>query len=115
MFGDMGNTFSTIRAYRYTERRLVMPWQETTNMSLRMEFIQLAQLEGANICEFCRPHRSPRRSSAEVESAIVEVRRKHPAWGVCVGCVLISFSPAGLDATFAVRLRRNKKPALTNT
>lgn len=88
-----------------------MPWKEATNMSLRSEFIHLAQLDSANLSELCRrfgisrktgykwlkryqeggesgladrsrrPHHSPKRSSAEIEAAVVEVRQKHPAWG----------------------------------
>lgn len=80
-------------------------------MSLRSEFIHLAQLENANISELCRqfeisrktgykwlkryraesesgladrsrrPHHSPRRSSPEVEAAVVSVRQEFPAWG----------------------------------
>jgi len=88
-----------------------MPWKETTAMSLRTEFIHLAELEGANLSELCRrfgisrktgykwlkryrdegesgladrsrrPHYSPRRSPAEVEALVVGVRGEHPAWG----------------------------------
>lgn len=88
-----------------------MPWKETTSMSLRSEFIHLAELENANISELCRrfgisrktgykwlrryreqgdsgladhsrrPHHSPGRTSAEVEAVVVGVRREHPAWG----------------------------------
>ena len=88
-----------------------MPWKESTSMSLRTEFIHLAQLENANISELCRrfgisrktgykwlkryqaegesgladrsrrPHHSPRRSSTEVEAAVVSVRETYPAWG----------------------------------
>ena len=88
-----------------------MPWKETTTMSLRTEFIHLAELAGANFSQLCRgfgisrktgykwlkryreggesgladrsrhPHHSPRRSSVELEKAVVEVREQHPAWG----------------------------------
>jgi transposase InsO family protein len=88
-----------------------MPWKETTTMSLRIEFIHLAGVEGANLSELCRlfgisrktgykwlkryreggengladrsrrPHHSPQRSSAKIEGAVIEVRQKHPAWG----------------------------------
>lgn len=88
-----------------------MPWKEATPMSLRAEFIHLAELEGANISELCRrfgisrktgykwlkryeeggeggladrsrrPHHSPKRSSAEVEAAVIKVREEHPVWG----------------------------------
>ncbi len=88
-----------------------MPWKETTTMSLRTTFIHLAEKEGANISQLCRgfgisrktgykwlkryresgesgladrarrPHRSPKRSSEAVETAVVAVRREHGAWG----------------------------------
>jgi transposase InsO family protein len=80
-------------------------------MSQRREFVMLARQEGANIRELCRryeiqpriaykwlaryaaegeaglvdrprrPHRSPTRTSAEIEERVVELRRKHPCWG----------------------------------
>ncbi len=88
-----------------------MPWKEATTMSLRTEFVHLAGLEKANICQLCqrfvisrktgykwlkryqeggesglldrsrRPHRSPRRSPVEIETMVIEVRQQHPAWG----------------------------------
>jgi transposase InsO family protein len=88
-----------------------MSWKETTYMSLRSEFIHMAEDKEANFSELCRrfgisrktgykwqkrfreqgesgladrsrrPHHSPLRSSGKVEAAVVEVRRNHPAWG----------------------------------
>jgi transposase InsO family protein len=88
-----------------------MPWKETTAMSLRTEFIQLAGLAGANLSQLCRrfgisrktgykwlkryreegesglgdrsrrPHHSPGRSGEKLEAMIVGVRQEHPAWG----------------------------------
>jgi transposase InsO family protein len=88
-----------------------MPWKEATTMSLRTEFVRLAQIEKANITQLCqrfrvsrktgykwinryrelgesgladrsrRPHHSPRRSPLKLEAVIVEVRQQHPAWG----------------------------------
>lgn len=88
-----------------------MPWQEVRRMRLRSEFVQLAQVEGVNFSELCRrfgvsrktgykwlrryrqegaegladrsrrPHHSPKRSAAEVEQRVLEVRQEHPAWG----------------------------------
>jgi transposase InsO family protein len=88
-----------------------MPWKETTAMSLRTEFIHLVGLAGANFSQLCqrfgisrktgykwlkryreggesgladrsrRPQHSPRRSSVELEKAVVEAREQHPAWG----------------------------------
>jgi transposase InsO family protein len=90
-----------------------MPWKEATAMSLRVEFVQLAMKDGANISQLCRdfgisrktgykwlmrfqesggdpssladrsrrPHRSPGRTPAAVEQAVLQVRQEHPAWG----------------------------------
>jgi transposase InsO family protein len=88
-----------------------MSWQEQDAMSLRREFVTLAQVEGANVRRLCRrfrispqtgykwlarftehglegleersrrPRVSPRQSSAEVEREVLEVRGAHPAWG----------------------------------
>ena len=88
-----------------------MPWQEMSTMSLRWEFVMLAQAEGANIRELCRrfgispetgykwldryrrdgppglvdqsrrPHRSPTQTSAELEAVVVALRDAHPVWG----------------------------------
>ena len=87
-----------------------MSWQESDRMSLRLEFVTLAGVEGANVRELCRrygispktgykwldrykkegvsgledrsrrPHRSPKQTSAEVEAAVIAVRQEHP-WG----------------------------------
>jgi transposase InsO family protein len=88
-----------------------MPWQEETVVSLRAEFVALAQQEGATIRGLCRrfgispptaykwlrrsrqagaaglldrsrrPHRSPARTPPELEALIVNLRQAHPAWG----------------------------------
>ena len=88
-----------------------MPWNVQDTMSLREEFIQLALQEGANRRQLClrfgispqtgykwlaryaaegkagladrsrRPRNSPGSSSAEVEEAVLALRRNHPAWG----------------------------------
>ncbi len=88
-----------------------MPWKETTTMSSRTDFIHLAEIEGTNISELCRrfgisrktgykwfkryqeggescladrsrrPHHSPRRSTEEIEKAVIGARKEHPAWG----------------------------------
>ena len=87
-----------------------MPWQEVSVVSLRAEFVALAQQEGANVRAVCRrfgispptgykwlrryqqagaaglqdrsrrPHRSPARTSAEQEALVVGVREAHPTW-----------------------------------
>jgi transposase InsO family protein len=88
-----------------------MPWQEQSTMSLKQEFVTLADREGANVRELCRrfgispqtgykwlrryraegpaglaersrrPHRSPARTAAAVEERVVAVRDAHPTWG----------------------------------
>jgi len=80
-------------------------------MEIKSEFVRLALSDGANLRELCRrfevspttaykwlgrfaacgaagleersrrPHGSPRRSSAEVEAAVLAVRAEHGAWG----------------------------------
>ncbi len=80
-------------------------------VSLRYEFVRLAEREGANVEELCRrftitpptaykwlgryaaegkdglvdrsrrPHRSPRRTAAALEQAVLEIRDAHPVWG----------------------------------
>lgn len=80
-------------------------------MSLRLEFVQMAMLDGANMSELCRrfgisrkpgykwvqryrqggpealqdesrrPHHSPSQTASEIEDRIVALRKAHPAWG----------------------------------
>jgi transposase InsO family protein len=88
-----------------------MPWRESTAMSQRIEFIQLATRPGANVSQLCgqfgisrktgykwlnrfragghealadqsrRPHHMPNRTPPAMEARIVQVREEHPAWG----------------------------------
>ncbi|MFZ1990331.1 MAG: IS481 family transposase [Alphaproteobacteria bacterium] len=87
-----------------------MPWREVSIMDARIEFVTLAKKEGANRRELCRrfgisaqtgykwlararegdvsfedrsrrPKRSPRKSSAAVEAAVLAIRDRNPAWG----------------------------------
>jgi transposase InsO family protein len=86
-----------------------MAWMARSVMDERLEFCRLAGLEGANVSALCqrfgisrqtgyvwlgrwragetvqdrsrRPHASPRRTPAEMEEAIVQLRDVHPAWG----------------------------------
>ena len=115
-----------------------MPWKEATPMSLRLEFVQLASADGANIRELCRryhitprtgykwlrrfeeggedalqdksrrPHRSPRRSGADAEAAILAVRDAHPAWGArkilcCLRNKLADSAPCASTITEVLR------------
>jgi transposase InsO family protein len=88
-----------------------MPWKEVSLMSLRSEFVQLAQQPGANIALLAqrfgisrktaykwlhrfqaggpaalidqsrKPQGSPARTPEALEQVVVELRSKHPAWG----------------------------------
>ena len=88
-----------------------MPWEECTEVSRRQEFVALAAAGQSSMSELCRrfgvsrktgykwldrfategesglqnrsrrPQSSPTRTEAEIESLVVELRRKHPAWG----------------------------------
>ena len=88
-----------------------MPWPVKDLLTLRLEFVQLALLPDANVRQLCRrfrisptvgykwlarfaaggaealadrsrrPRHSPDRTAAEVEAAVVALRREHPAWG----------------------------------
>ncbi len=86
-----------------------MPWQQRSAMSLREEFVALAQHEASNIRALCRrfgispttgykwierarqhqplsdqsrkPKRSPKQCSAQLEQQVCQLRQQHPAWG----------------------------------
>ena len=88
-----------------------MPWQEVSTMSLRQEFVQLAQQPDANVSQLCRrfgisrktaykwlarfaddgpagladhsrrPHATPYRTAATIEARILTLRDQHPCWG----------------------------------
>ena len=83
-----------------------MPWLESTPMSQRREFVQLAQQRALSVAELCRrfgisrktgykwlnraedlrehsrrPQHSPTRTDARMEAQVVALRCKHPAWG----------------------------------
>jgi transposase InsO family protein len=87
-----------------------MCWKESDRVSLRSEFVRLASAEGANRSELCsrfgisrktgykwlkrwveegddglvdrsrRPRKSPGKTHAAMERAILKVREKHPSW-----------------------------------
>jgi len=88
-----------------------MPWKETTVLTERLEFVQLALVPGANVSELCerfgisrkagykwiarfkesgkagledhsrRPRSSPVKTTERIEEQIMALRAKHPAWG----------------------------------
>jgi transposase-like protein len=94
-----------------SSRRAAMPWNEVSTVSLRLEFVTLAAVEGANIRELCRrygvspetaykwigrfraggpaaladrprrPDRSPDRTPEPIEAAVLRLRDDRPAWG----------------------------------
>jgi transposase-like protein len=87
-----------------------MPWKSGTIMDSRLDFVRLAEQGGVSVAELCRrfgisretgfqylrryresgidglkdrsrrPHSSPRRTPAAMETRIVELREAHP-WG----------------------------------
>jgi transposase InsO family protein len=88
-----------------------MPWQEQSTMTLRGEFVQFAQREGANLSALCRqfgisrptgykwlaraqasgpaglvdqtrrPHTSPRQTPPAHEALVLDLRAEYPVWG----------------------------------
>jgi transposase InsO family protein len=88
-----------------------MPWNEVSTVSLRLEFVTLAAVEGANVRELCRrygispqtaykwidrhrqggpaaladrprrPASSPCRCVEAIEAEVLRLRDEHPAWG----------------------------------
>ena len=88
-----------------------MSWKESDRVSERLEFVRLASVEGANLSVLCerfsvsrktgykwlrrwrnegkagladrsrRPKVSPGQTRPELEKLVVELRKKHPAWG----------------------------------
>jgi transposase InsO family protein len=88
-----------------------MPWRTSSAMSQRHEFVMLASHEQANIRQLCgrfsigsataykwlhrfeaqglpgleelsrRPQHSPTRTAEELEQVVIDLRKKHPAWG----------------------------------
>lgn len=86
-----------------------MVWRARSVVDERLEFCRLAGLEGANVSRLCarfgisrqtgyvwlgrskagepmtdrsrRPHASPRRTPADLERSVLDLRDDHPAWG----------------------------------
>lgn len=88
-----------------------MPWKARTTMSLRLEFVKFALADASNIAALCRrfnisrktgykwikryrkqgyagladrcrrPKTSPNKTSDTVQKAILQVRKRHQAWG----------------------------------
>jgi len=110
-----------------------MPWKEVSVMSQRLEFVQMASSEQANIRQLCRhfnisaptaykwlsrfqqskqpqslldrsrrPHNSPRRTAAEIEQRVVDLRTAHPAWGgrkIHARMITLGYPEVSLDAS----------------
>jgi transposase InsO family protein len=103
MYQDMGYILGAgIQAIQ----EVSMPWQESTPMSQRCEFVGLAQTQTIALAELCRrfgisrktgykwlgraqdlrersrrPRHSPTRTTADMEDRVVALRLKHAAWG----------------------------------
>lgn len=84
-----------------------MPWNARNLMSLRREFVVLAQQENANVSALCRhygisrktgykwlgrgadatadrsrqPHHSPQETTASIQNTLLQTRDRFPAWG----------------------------------
>jgi transposase InsO family protein len=88
-----------------------MPWKETTTMSQRKAFVEEASKPDRNMSQLCReyqisrktgykwlrryegegeqgledrsrrPKHSPRKTTRDVETAVLNLRKEHPAWG----------------------------------
>lgn len=88
-----------------------MPWKVETTVEIRREFVELCSVEGSNVSELCRrfgvsrktgykwlsryrdsgvsgledesrrPVHSPCQTGASMESAVIDLRSAHPAWG----------------------------------
>ena len=116
-----------------------MPWKEVSRMDQRTQFILQATATDANLRAICRafqispttaykllhrfrdsghtglidrsrtPHRSPRRTPAVVDAAVVALRQAHPAWGGRkLHAVLVAQGlPAPHPSTITDILRRN--------
>src|SRR5579862_8624895 len=115
-----------------------MPWREVSAMDQRSEFVRLALQEGANRRELCRrfgispdvgykwierfldgdealadrsrrPHASPGRSEAAIETAVLTVRDAHPAWGArkIRACLVRQELEPPADSTVHEILRRH--------
>lgn len=120
-----------------------MPFHEVSRMVSKLEFVRLASVEGANIRLLCRrfgvtpttgykwlaryaergavgleeksrrPHRSPCRSDPGVETAVLAVRAKHPAWGgrkIRARLLQAGAEQAPAPSTITAILRRHGEP-----
>ena len=118
-----------------------MPWKSGTIMDSRLEFVRLAEQGGVSVAELCRrfgisretgfqylrryresgidglkdrsrrPHSSPRRTPAAMETRIVELREAHP-WGprkLARRLRDLGVADVPAPATVSAVLRRNGK------
>lgn len=114
-----------------------MPWKESSLMSCRFEFVQLARQPGSNIRELCRrfdisaktaykwlgryeqngppglqdmsrrPTCSPCRTSTQVELAVLALHKRFPYWGPRKLRALLEQTTAPAPSTIAAILRRH--------
>ena len=120
-----------------------MPWREVSAVSLRQEFVTLASAPCANDSELCRrygvsrftgykwlgrygsegapgladrsrrPLRSPGRTPAGVEAAVIELRTAHPAWGarkISARLLALGVERVPSPGTITAILHRNGMP-----
>jgi hypothetical protein len=106
--GDGGHIWEALEV---SDEEAPVPFLGVSAVDIRREFVMLAQAEGASVRELCRhygvspdgglqvaqplcgdgrgracersrrPRRSPKRTGAELEQRILELRAAHPAWG----------------------------------
>ena len=122
-----------------------MPWKESSKMSSRLEFVTLATAQGANIRALCRsfgispqtaykllarfkeqgidglqersrkPHSSPRRSSAELESQVLALHEKYPCWGARKLATFLPEDARPHPNTISAILRRHGRQVAAST
>lgn len=114
-----------------------MPWKESSLMSSRFEFVQLARQPGSNVRELCRrfdisaktaykwlgryerggspglqdlsrrPASSPHRTCSQVELEVLELHKRFPYWGPRKLRALLEQTTAPAPSTIAAILRRH--------
>lgn len=113
-----------------------MPWKESSLMSCRMEFVQLALQPGSNVRELCRrfdisaktaykwlgryeqsgqpglqdlprrPGNSPGRTAPEIEARVIDLHKRYPYWGPRKLRALLGRVGAPAPSTISAILRR---------
>lgn len=114
-----------------------MPWKESSLMSCRMEFVQLALQPGSNVRELCRrfdisaktaykwlaryeqngqaglqdlsrrPGNSPGRTCEQIEAQVIDLHKRYPYWGSRKLRALLGPTTAPAPSTISAILRRH--------